>query len=103
MYLSPNGEFKHPEINEILETDKEISDEIYRQFFLYQSQGKQFKVKDITGQTFEEIFEELIPELVPVEPSDIEKLKQENQLLKAQLEQTNADLAAFMDYVLGGV
>lgn len=102
MFLSLNGEFKHPDINEILETDKEISDEIYRQFFFFQSQGKQFKVKDLNGQTFEEMFEEVIPEQVPAEPSDIEKLRQENQLLSVQLEQTNSDLAAFMDYVLGG-
>lgn len=34
--------------------------------------------------------------------SETEKLKKDNELLKQQLEQTNADLAAFMDFVLGG-
>lgn len=40
----------------------------------------------------------------PVEPlSPIDELRLENKLLKQQLEQTNADMAAFMDYVLGGM
>lgn len=39
----------------------------------------------------------------PVPLSFEEQLRLENQALKQQLEQTNADLAAFMDFVLGGM
>ena len=53
--------FKHSDANEILETDVEITDENYNKFFELQSAGKQFKVKNINGVTFEEIFEEYIP------------------------------------------
>lgn len=62
MYLSGSGlefGFKHPKINEILPDDIEISDEIYNRFFEEQGQGKQFKVVNKQGTTFEEIFEEV--------------------------------------------
>lgn len=62
MYLSGNSlefGFKHPKINEILPDDIEISDEIYNRFFEEQEQGKQFKVVNKQGATFEEIFEEV--------------------------------------------
>ena len=60
MYLSGNSlefGFKHPKINEILPDDIEISDEIYNRFFEEQEKGKQFKVLNKQGATFEEIFE----------------------------------------------
>lgn len=62
MYLSGSGlefGFKHPKINEILADDIEISNEIYNRFFEEQGQGKQFKVVNKQGTTFEEIFEEV--------------------------------------------
>lgn len=62
MYLSGSGlefGFKHPKINEILPDDIEILDEIYNRFFEEQEKGKQFKVKNKNGVTFEEIFEEV--------------------------------------------
>ena len=62
MYLSGSGlefGFKHPKINEILPDDIEISDEIYNRFFEEQETGKQFRVKNKNGVTFEEIFEEV--------------------------------------------
>lgn len=62
MYLSGSGlefGFKHPKINEISDTDIEISDEIYNRFFKEQEKGKQFKIKNKNGVTFEEIFEEV--------------------------------------------
>lgn len=62
MYLSGSGlefGFKHPKINEILADDIEISDEIYNRFFEEQETGKQFRVKNKNGVTFEEIFEEV--------------------------------------------
>ena len=62
MYLSGSEldfGFKHPKINKINEDDIEISSEIYHRFFAEQEHGKQFKVKNKYGQTFEEIFEEI--------------------------------------------
>ena len=50
-------------IHTILETDIKISDEDYNKFFELQSQGKQFRVKDINGSTLFEILEEYIPEM----------------------------------------
>lgn len=49
-------------VNEVINTDREISEEVYNKFFELQSQGKQFKIKNTDGITFEEIFEEIIPE-----------------------------------------
>lgn len=66
MYLSGDGKtfgFKHPKINTILENDVKISDEIYNEFFKRQEAGKQFKVKNKNGETFEEIFEEFFEEI----------------------------------------
>lgn len=53
--------FKVEGIHEISEMDTPISDEIHNRFMELQSQGKQFKVRNIQGTTFEEIFEEVIP------------------------------------------
>lgn len=50
--------FKDDDINIITDTDIPISDEIYVMFFEQQSIGKQFKIKNLKGETFEEIFEE---------------------------------------------
>lgn len=77
MYLFVNEDgfgFKVDGIHEILETDIQISDEVYNRFFELQSQGKQFKVKNPQGTTFEEIFEEVIPEPIPQPPSEIEQI-----------------------------
>lgn len=62
MYLSGNGinfGFKHHKINKIEDDDIEISDDIYNKFFEEQAKGKNFKVKNKLGQTFEEVFEEV--------------------------------------------
>ncbi|KYN77186.1 hypothetical protein A0J52_10010 [Clostridium sporogenes] len=94
--------FKDPEINEILEKDVQISDEIYNTFFKLQSDGKQFKIKEINGLTFWDIFDEVIPEPVEqgeVEPSPIEKLQQENKELKKQIEDTQKSMAEVMNLI----
>ncbi|WP_035293758.1 hypothetical protein [Clostridium sp. KNHs214] len=91
-YIFGSGEnfgFKDEAINEILETDIPISNEIYNKFFELQSQGKQFKIKNLQGKTFEEIFEEVIPEPIeplPQEPSPIEKMQAENKQLKQDMD-----------------
>lgn len=67
MYLSGDGKtfgFKHPKINTILENDIEILDEIYNRFFEEQEQGKQFKVVNKQGTTFEEIFIEVAQDVI---------------------------------------
>lgn len=74
--------FKTDEVHEILETDIPISDEIYNRFFELQSQGKKFRIKNINGSTFEEIFEEVIPETI--DPSTLPKSKM--QLLQEQID-----------------
>ncbi|WP_251860385.1 hypothetical protein [Clostridium sp. Marseille-Q2269] len=104
-YLYIDGEdfgFKDSKTNKILETDMAIHDGIYNRFFQEQSQGKQFKIKNINGTTFEEIFEEVIPEpsdLIPVEPSPIEKLQQENKELKKQIQDTQKSMAEMMNLI----
>lgn len=50
-------------IHEILETDIKISDEEYNKFFELQSQGKQFRVKNVDGEGLFGILEEYIPEI----------------------------------------
>jgi hypothetical protein len=71
--------FKDDDINIILNTDKPISDELYNMFFEQQSMGKSFKLKNIDGTTFEEIFEEYQPtnDTLEEQPlSETEELKQ---------------------------
>lgn len=61
-YLSGNGEnftFKHIKIHVISSDDVLISDEIYHHFFDMQELGKQYKLKNKNGSTFEDIFEEV--------------------------------------------
>lgn len=53
--------FKCDDIHTITASDVLISDEIYQQFFSLQCMGKLFRLKDINGTTFEEIFEEYQP------------------------------------------
>lgn len=81
--------FKDSELNTIKETNVPIDNGTYNKFFELQSQGKQFKIRNINGETFEEIFEEIIPEPVeetPQEPSPIEKLQEENKQLKQDMD-----------------
>jgi len=63
--------FKDNIANVITNTDVQISDEIYNNFFEMQSQGHQYKILNINGDTFEAIFEEVIPEIqtIPLGPS----------------------------------
>ena len=81
--------FKDDSINIITDIDRMISDEIYAMFFEQQSMGKQFKIKDLQGTTFEEIFEEYQPTNDDVnEPqlSETEELKQRVSQLEAMVE-----------------
>ena len=81
--------FKDDSINIITDTDKPISDEIYAMFFEQQTIGKQFKIKNLQGETFEEIFEEyqLTNEDLEDQPlSEIDELKQRVAQLEAIIE-----------------
>ena len=63
MYLSGEGVnfgFKHPKLNKIEVEDVEISDDIYKRFFKEQEQGKELKIRNKNGETFEAIFEEVM-------------------------------------------
>lgn len=89
--ISENNDicFKDDDINIITDMDKPISDEIYNMFFEQQSMGKQFKIKDIKGVTFEEIFEEYQPtnENLDEQPlSETEELKQRVAQLEAMVQ-----------------
>ena len=76
--------FKDDNINIITDGDIPVSDEIYAIFFEQQSYGKQFKIKNIQGTTFEEIFEEYQPENDGTQqPSEIDLLKQRIEELEA--------------------
>ena len=81
--------FKVPDIHIITDKDKYISDEIYNRFFEEQSQGKSFRIKDINGSTFEEIFEEyqLTNEYLEEQQlSETDELKQRIAQLEAIVE-----------------
>lgn len=81
--------FKDDSINIVTDTDRPISDEIYAMFFEQQSMGKQFRIKNIDGDTFEEIFEEYLPTTENPDiqqPSEIDELKQRIADLEALVE-----------------
>lgn len=81
--------FKDGSINIITDMDEPISDEIYNMFFEQQSMGKQFKIKNIKGECFEDIFEEYEPinDEIDEQPlSETEELKQRVAQLEAMVQ-----------------
>lgn len=81
--------FKDDGINIITDEDVSISDEIYAVFFEQQSIGKQFKIRNLKGTTFEEIFEEYQPtceDLNEQPTSETDELKQRIANLEAMVE-----------------
>ena len=81
--------FKDDSINIITDMDEPISDEIYNMFFEQQSMGKQFKIKNIKGEYFEDIFEEYEPinDEIDEQPlSETEELKQRVAQLEAMVQ-----------------
>ena len=59
--VNPNqeGEFFLSEVREGFEVFKEITEEDYNTLELNRSIGKMYKIKNIEGKTFEEIFQEI--------------------------------------------
>lgn len=81
--------FKDDSINIITDTDRPISDEIYAMFFEQQTIGKQFKIKNLQGEIFEEIFEEyqmINDDLDEPQLSETDELKQRIAKLEAMVE-----------------
>lgn len=108
-YISINENgfgFKDDSINEILDTDIKVSDAIYNKFFEQQSQGKQLKIKNINGITFEDMFEEHIPEPIKAPANRMELLKISLEKLNKQREedkiQTQLAIAELASSLLGG-
>lgn len=77
-YLSVNQDgtfgFKDSEINQVLDNDVQISDDIYNQFFEQQAQGKQFKIGNLQGTSFADIFVEFTPTPTPQPPNIEDRL-----------------------------
>lgn len=89
MYLGiVNGSiaFKVEGIHVITENDVEIEYGVYQRFLKEQEEGKQFRIKDINGWAFEEIFEEYISEKLPHEPSEVELLKEQLATIQGALD-----------------
>lgn len=79
--------FKVSDIHIITDEDKPISDDIYNRFFEEQAQGKSLRIKDINGETFEEMFEEYQPNDLDEQPiSETDELKQRIAKLEAMVE-----------------
>ena len=80
-------------VHEIKETDIQITDEEYRDFFVQQNAGKQFKIKenfDLAKGLFGYV-EEFVPEPLPAKKTEIELLQDEilaNKLAMAELIET---------------
>lgn len=79
--------FVDDQIHAILETDIEITDLDYNNFFKEQSQGKQFRLKaeqPETGGLFDRI-ETFTPEPIEAPPSEADVLKEQVALLDGAL------------------
>ena len=69
-----NGEFFLSDTNEGFEVSKELTEEVYTKLQAYRNQGKVYKLKNINGTTFEEIFEEYKPEIKIEEEIGLEEI-----------------------------
>lgn len=58
-----NGEFFLSDTNEGFEVSKELTEEVYSELESNRKLGKVYRLKNINGTTFGEIFEEYIPEI----------------------------------------
>ena len=86
--------FKDGDINIITNADMPISDEIYNMFFEQQSIGRQFKIKNIEGTTFDDIFEEIQYEII--EDNLNEQLLSETDELKQRIAKLEAMVEALL-------
>lgn len=73
-----NFSFVSDKVNNILTTDKAITNKEYNEFFNMQSKGKQFRVKEeVTGTGLFDYIEEYTPEPAPYTPTELELLQEE--------------------------
>ncbi|MCQ2010534.1 hypothetical protein NOM01_10955 [Sporolactobacillus sp. STSJ-5] len=95
-YLTINQDgsfgFKDDDINQISDSDVNISDDIYNQFFQNQAEGKQYEIKNTAGTTFDDIFEEYIPESAIPTPTTEQQQIAQLLLITAQQAQQIAAL-----------
>ena len=75
--------FKDDSVNVILESDTILSDDIYNKFFEMQGQGKEYKLLNINGNGFEEMFEEIIKGISPAVPSMDDRLSAMESVISA--------------------
>lgn len=59
--LLNDGTFLLTTFKDLYEDMIEINEEITTKYFEYTKIGKAFSIKDIDGETFEDIFEEIVP------------------------------------------
>ncbi len=59
--LLENGEFLLVNYKDLYENMIEIDEEITSKYFESIKMGKAFSIKDINGETFEDIFKEIVP------------------------------------------
>lgn len=81
-----NGEFFLSETKEGYEVSKELTEEVYTKLQAYRNQGKVYKLKNINGTTFEEIFEEYIPEIEIKEEIGLEEIALDHEFRISKLE-----------------
>jgi len=67
--LLENGEFLLTTSKDLYEDTIEINEEITAKYFESIKMGKAFSIKDINGETFEDIFEEIVPLPIQEVPS----------------------------------
>ena len=99
-------EFLTDEIHEIKETDMLLTDEEYNKFFELQSQGVQYRLKEVSLMKNSDIglfdnIEEFESEEIPIEKSEtqiqIEVLKKENETLKKENEVLRQDVQSIKE------
>ncbi|MBS5306486.1 hypothetical protein [Clostridium sp.] len=81
-----NGEFFLSDTNEGFEVSKELTEEVYNELESNKKVGKIYKLKNINGTTFEEIFEEHIPEIEIKEEIGLEEIALDHEFRISKLE-----------------
>ncbi|WP_102400220.1 hypothetical protein [Haloimpatiens massiliensis] len=97
IYISIQNEneflFRNSNVEQIEANDVPVKEEIYLEY-LQREINEKFKIKNLQGSTFEEIFEEVEPE--PIEPREVEPSSQEllaQQVANLAIENKKKDMA----------
>lgn len=81
-----NGEFFLSDTNEGFEVSKELTEEVYNELESNKKVGKIYKLKNINGTTFEEMFEEYKPEIKIEEEIGLEEIALDHEFRISKLE-----------------